>query len=156
MIEVRKVVCYFFLTHILKANRKFFIADDDPDDQELFIDALHEINELFECVTATDGTEALETLSSHLFVPDLIFLDLNMPKMDGRECLSEIKKDAFLKEIPVIIYSTSSEKKDIMDVMQSGASYYLQKPSRYEELSRALLKIIFFDWKKLPAKSARF
>lgn len=140
----------------MKANRKFFIADDDPDDQELFIDALHEINELFECVTATDGTEALESLSRHLFVPDIIFLDLNMPKMDGKVCLSEIKKDKFLKEIPVIIYSTSSEKKDIMDAMQLGAAYYLQKPTRFQELSRALLKIIFCDWQKINSTSARF
>lgn len=132
----------------MEKHKKFFIADDDPDDQELFIEALHEIDALFECETAFDGQEALNKLINYAVnIPDFIFLDLNMPKMNGKECLAEIKKNNRLKEIPVIIYSTSADKKDMHEAMQLGAVFFLQKPTRFEELSRALQHIITYDWK---------
>jgi CheY-like chemotaxis protein len=128
--------------------KNFFIADDDPDDQELFIEALHEIDAYCICVTAYDGQEALKKLfGPKNYLPDIIFLDLNMPKMNGKECLAEIKKNNLLKEIPVIIYSTSADKRDMIDAMQLGAVFFLQKPNRFDELSQALRHIITFDWK---------
>jgi CheY-like chemotaxis protein len=133
----------------VKIYNHFFIADDDPDDQELFIEALHEVDELCVCVTAFDGLEALDKLfAAKLYVPDIIFLDLNMPKMNGKECLAEIKKDNVLKEVPVIIYSTSADKRDMLEALQLGAVFFLQKPNRFEELSRALKHIISYDWKR--------
>jgi len=130
-------------------HKNFFIADDDPDDQELFIEALQEIDALCKCVTAFDGQEALNKLLNYsAYLPDFIFLDLNMPKMNGKECLSEIKKNNFLKDIPVIIYSTSSDKKDMHEAMELGAVFFLEKPNRFEELSRALKHIISYDWKR--------
>ena len=133
----------------MKTYKNFFIADDDPDDQELFIEALHEVDELCVCVTAFDGLEALGKLfGSKLYIPDIIFLDLNMPRMNGKECLAEIKKNSLLKEVPVIIYSTSADKKDMIEAMQLGAVFFLQKPNRFEELSLALKHIIAYDWKR--------
>ena len=133
----------------MEIHKKFFIADDDPDDQELFIEALLQIDAQCKCVTAFDGLEALNKLFSQtIHVPDFIFLDLNMPKMNGKECLVEIKKNNIFKEIPVIIYSTSADKKDMSEAMQLGAVFFLQKPNRFEELSRALLHIISYDWKR--------
>ena len=82
----------------LKPLKNFLIGDDDPDDQELFLEALKEIDEDFVCVTAFDGQEVLDKLENSLFVPDMIFLDLNMPKMNGHECLKEIKKNSLLKK----------------------------------------------------------
>ena len=133
----------------METHKKFFIADDDPDDQELFIEALMEIDALCKCVTAFDGQEAINKLLNYaVYLPDFIFLDLNMPKMNGKECLAEIKKSNILKEIPVIIYSTSADKKDMHEAMQLGAVFFLQKPNRFEELSRALKHIITYDWKR--------
>jgi CheY-like chemotaxis protein len=132
----------------VEANKIFFIADDDPDDRELFIEALRTIDALCECITAVDGEEALAKLTDGLpQLPDFIFLDLNMPRINGRECLAAIKKNARINKIPVIIYSTSAEKKDITETIQSGAAYFLQKPNRFEDLSRALDNIISRDWK---------
>jgi CheY-like chemotaxis protein len=129
--------------------KQIFIADDDPDDQELFIEALHEIDAHCTCVTAFDGQDALKKLSSSkIDPPDIIFLDLNMPKLNGKECLTEIKKNNLLKEIPVIIYSTSADKRDMLEAIQLGAVFFFQKPNRFHELSQALKQIIDFDWKK--------
>jgi CheY-like chemotaxis protein len=131
----------------VKENKIFFIADDDADDRELFIEALRTIDAFCECITATDGEEALSKLNDGLpQLPDFIFLDLNMPRMNGRECLTAIKKNARINQIPVIIYSTSAEKKDIEETIQSGAAYFLQKPNRFDDLSKALGNIISRDW----------
>ena len=133
----------------MKSYKNFFIADDDPDDQQLFIEGLHEVDELCVCVTAFDGLEGLSKLfSPKVYIPDIIFLDLNMPRMNGKECLAEIKKNTLLKEVPVIIYSTSADKKDMIEAMQLGAVFFLQKPNRFEELSLALKHIISYDWKR--------
>lgn len=133
----------------MKANKIFFIADDDPDDRELFIEALRTIDPGCECITATDGEEALAKLNDGLpQLPDFIFLDLNMPKVNGRACLAAIKKNTRTNQVPVIIYSTSAEKKDMDETIQSGAAYFLQKPNRFEELSKALDNIISRDWKQ--------
>ena len=132
----------------MKAKKIFFIADDDPDDRELFIEALRTIDPDCDCITAMDGEEALYKLNNGLpQSPDFIFLDLNMPRVSGKECLAAIKKSAKLDEIPVIIYSTSAEEKDMDETIQSGAAYFLQKPNRFEDLSRALENIISREWK---------
>lgn len=128
--------------------KKFFLADDDPDDQELFLEALQLIDNRSECETAFNGQEALQKLlHGRKPLPDFIFLDLNMPGMNGTQCLAEIKKHETLQHIPVIIYSTSSDNKDIEDTLQYGAAYFLQKPNRFEELLVSLKKIINYSWK---------
>ena len=132
----------------MKPLKCILIGDDDPDDQELFLEALKEIDEDFVCITAFDGQDVLDKLANPLFIPDMIFLDLNMPKMSGKECLREIKKSSLLSDVPVIIYSTSDDKKEMSEVLQSGAVFFFQKPNRFEELSRALTHIIFHDWGK--------
>ncbi len=128
-------------------NKIFFIADDDPDDQELFLEALQLIDNFSDCVTAFNGQEALQKLLHGMKqLPDFIFLDLNMPGMNGKQCLAEIKKHTALQHIPVIIYSTSSDNKDIEETLQYGAAYYLQKPSRFDDLLVSLKKIIDHSW----------
>ena len=113
----------------------------------MFIEALRTIDPDCDCITAMDGEEALYKLTSGLpQSPDFIFLDLNMPRINGRECLAAIKKSAKLKQIPVIIYSTSAEKRDMDETIQSGAAYFLQKPNRFDELSKAICNIIERQW----------
>src|SRR5215216_7180747 len=107
----------------------FFLADDDADDQEIFKEALSEIDKSIRCLTASSGEEALSKLTGGLKpLPDYIFLDLNMPRMDGLQCLTEIKKIKILKNIPVIIYSTSSAQKDVEETRKLGADYFITKP----------------------------
>jgi CheY-like chemotaxis protein len=130
----------------VKPGNTYFIVDDDPDDQELFVEALQGLDEACNCVTAFNGQEALQKLNEIPSSPDFIFLDLNMPRMNGKQFLAEIKKIKTLRDIPVIIYSTSTDKKDILDTIELGAVYFLEKPNRFNDLTKALSNIISRKW----------
>jgi CheY-like chemotaxis protein len=128
-------------------KRTFFIVDDDIDDQELFIEAVNEIDNSIHCISSSDCEEALGLLrSGNISLPDMIFLDLNMPRLNGKQCLIELKKEANLRHIPVIIYSTSSEKRDIEETSKLGAAHFLTKPNRFDELCKALTYVVSKDW----------
>ena len=132
----------------MKTGNIFFIVDDDPDDQELFIQALKGIDQSGQCITAFDGRDALQKiLNEMLLLPDFIFLDLNMPLMNGKQFLTEIKNNEQLRQIPVIIYSTSYEKKDIEETTALGAAFFLQKPNKFDELYSALADIVSGNFK---------
>ncbi|TKT90733.1 response regulator [Dyadobacter frigoris] len=125
----------------------FMIVDDDADDCEFFCEAISEINPLSKCLTASNGEDALMKLRGLIEpLPDFIFLDLNMQRMDGRKCLAELKKDSTLKNIPVIILSTSSSQKDIDDTKMLGASYYMTKPSEYQKLRKEIAFVMTQNW----------
>ena len=126
----------------MKAAFTCLLIDDDIDDQEIFLLALEEVNTSVTCNTASRCTEALELLSSEA-IPDFIFLDLNMPGMDGKEFLREIKKDEKLSQIPVVIYSTSSDPKDLRITRELGAFDYIIKQSSIVSLRKILEK--FFN-----------
>ena len=132
----------------VEKNRVFFIADDDQDDQELFVGALQQIDESCVCLTAFDGEDAIQKLTGTTLpvLPDIIFLDLNMPKINGRQCLARIKESPVLQHIPVIIYSTSADAKEIQEADQLGAALFMQKPNRFNDLYTALEKIVQHDW----------
>lgn len=105
--------------------------------------ALNNIDEAINCITANDGIDALKKLSlDNNFTPDFIFLDLNMVRMNGRECLVEIKKIQRLQEVPIIIYSTSSELKDISETKLLGAADYIIKPPSMTQLEKRLEQVL--------------
>ena len=109
----------------------------------LFVEALTEINPAIKCVMAKNGKEALLILQNDLFeLPDYIFLDLNMPIMNGLNCLIEIKKTAVLKHIPVVLYSTSAEKEFTDASKKLGAMDFFVKPSNFSGLLKYLKKIL--------------
>lgn len=115
------------------------LIDDDKDDQEIFKLALQDVNPDVMCLTADDGVEGLKLLrSDDGFSPAYIFLDLNMPRMTGKDCLCEIKKDERLSDIPVVIYSTSSDPGDINDSRSLGASDYIVKQFSISSLKSIL------------------
>jgi len=116
------------------------IVDDDKDDRFFFRSAIRKNNPSYECIEAEDGADALEQLRKAKQLPDFIFLDLNMPKMDGRECLKELKKDKNLNKIPVIIYSTSGYQVDIKVTKELGADYFLTKLSDIYSLPEELIE----------------
>jgi CheY-like chemotaxis protein len=120
-----------------------FLIDDDVDDQEIFELALRDVDHSIKCYYANDGVEAVNKLNSEIgFIPDFIFLDLNMPRMNGIQCLAQIKKITRLKDVPVIMYSTSSDSKFINEAKKNGASDYLTKPSSIRQLTNVLSLIL--------------
>lgn len=124
-----------------KMRKICLLVDDDEDDKEIFSLALTEANPAVECVIASDGLEALSLLHDGAFVPDYIFLDLNMPLMSGKECLAEIRKRPHLSHVPVIIFSTSSSQRDIQDTKALGASSFITKPPLISTLAGKLTEI---------------
>jgi CheY-like chemotaxis protein len=118
------------------------LIDDDTDDQLLFNEALHEINMPISCDTAPDGMNALKKLQAGSTLPDIIFLDLNMPIMHGFECLKKIKAHALLQTIPVIIFTTSNSPIDINMAKQYGAAAYFCKPMHFNQLCSQLKSIL--------------
>lgn len=121
----------------------FYLIDDDVDDREIFELALNHVGSDHVCVTTGCGKKALERLiSDEAFLPHYIFLDLNMPIFSGKQCLREIKKIPRLKNIPVIIISTSSVQSDIEDTRLLGADHYVVKPNSIIDLSHAIESLI--------------
>ena len=119
------------------------LVDDDTDDQEIFHIALKELDRDINCRFAKDGIEGLKILNAvPAFLPDYIFLDLNMPRMNGIQCLTEIKKIDRLQGIPVFMYSTSSDPRFIHESLNLGAAEYLIKPASIRELSKMLEGIL--------------
>lgn len=120
-----------------------FIIDDDPEDCELFYEAVKEVNSGFRCAHASDGKEAMLLLENDPdTLPDFIFLDINMPVMGGRECLTLIKQNPNLRNIPVIMYSTTSNPNEIKAFYSLGAHDFLVKPANFAKLVHALQSII--------------
>lgn len=121
----------------------FLLIDDDEDDQQVFSYALSAIDKKIQFVTANDGIEALDMIRKDKeFVPDYIFLDLNMPKMGGIECLTELKKIDQLKEVPIVIYTTSSDQRDRNRIFELGATDFKTKPSDISELKKMIRDVI--------------
>ena len=123
----------------MQNKAKFFLVDDDRDDQDFFKDVLQEIDPLIECITAINGIEAVAILQKRRAnLPDCIFLDLNMPLMGGRDFLKHIRKNEAYQNVPVIIYSTSSDERDKEETKALGASYFLSKPTSILELKQQI------------------
>jgi CheY-like chemotaxis protein len=129
-------------------HRRLFIIDDDVEDQEILMEAVREVDGSIQCYTATSGEVAIKQLEREVIVlPDLIFLDLNMPKLNGKQILKEIKNTRSLRPIPVIMYSTSFAPRDIEEIHNLGAAFHLLKPSRFDDLCRSLKSILAKDWR---------
>lgn len=120
----------------------FMIIDDDRDDRFFFKEALTKMLCSVKCLGANGGIEALELLRKTKQLPNFIFLDLNMPQMDGRECLKQLKSDQKLKNIPVIMYSTSFSEETINELYELGASRFLNKPEDINQLPAQIIEAI--------------
>lgn len=122
--------------------KNLLLIDDDEDDQELFIEAVREISSEINVTVVPDASIALDKLTKKLVTADVIFSDLNMPKMNGQQFLLEIKKHADLKDIPVIISSTSSHSHTIQLVKDFGAHEFITKPGLFNELVSTLRRLL--------------
>jgi CheY-like chemotaxis protein len=135
------------------SSKTCLLIDDDRDDQEIFTLALEKFDPEFRCVIANNGYEALKYLNTKSNpLPHYIFLDLNMPLMNGKECLIEIKKHPSLNHIPVIIYTTSSLQDDIVQTRKLGAADFITKPPSISVLSIKLFNVFNALFKVVPVE----
>jgi len=131
-------------------TKTVLLVEDNPGDVRIMRDILIGSNDSIQLIVASDGVEGMALLSGrgayvHASRPDLILLDLNLPKMDGREVLELIKQDENLRGIPVIILTTSDADSDVEKSYQLQASCYLKKPSDWESFA-SLVKTIMDFW----------
>lgn len=117
------------------------IVDDDSDDQEIFCEAIKGIDPTIECIIANDGIEAVEYLNRNSVLPDFVFLDINMPRMNGRECLTLIKANCRFAEITVVMCGTSESPSEVNTFKNMGA-LFLQKPSTMVDLLISVMGIL--------------
>jgi CheY-like chemotaxis protein len=118
------------------------MAEDDPDDHYMFSNFLHEINSTVKLTWFQTCEGLLDYLKNGNDLPDLILLDLNMPKMDGHTCLTTIKKQLSFYHIPVIILSTTNHPTTINKAYEAGAFKYYQKPYSLNEYRRIINELL--------------
>jgi len=123
------------------------LADDDDDDRLFFRDAIEDVKVKTILTIVNDGEELMQYLNKpDTRLPNLLFLDLNMPRKNGIECLKEIRANSKLKDISVAIYSTSALEKDVEDTLVYGANIYIKKPNDFELLKIIIDKVITINW----------
>ena len=128
------------------SSMKCLLIDDDIDDQEIFHMALQELSNSVDCQFAADGVNALETLTrDELFLPHCIFIDVNMPRMNGVECLAQIKKINRLRNVPVCMYSTSADPSLVAKAKSLGAVDFIVKPADMSELGNLLSRFFVLN-----------
>jgi CheY-like chemotaxis protein len=116
-------------------------VDDDPDDRQIFQEAISAIDAGYVCITAQDGLAALSLLSDRKS-PDIIFIDINMPLMDGKSCLTEIRGNKNTAHIPVIMCTTSNNPDERKKCEDLGASDFFLKPFSYREMKEIIASIL--------------
>ncbi len=135
---------------------RILLADDDQDDHMLFGEALRGLPFLTQLSTANDGEELMRQLTEKPGpLPDLLFLDLNMPRKNGLECLQDIKQNEKLKHLPVIIYSTSLQKEVADQLYALGAYHYIRKPIEFSQLTEVVHHALTLIVQKNSAQPTR-
>lgn len=130
------------------SQKNIYLADDDIDDREMFAEILSELDNSVILTQAEDGKKLMEILSvSSDSLPDVIFLDLNMPKQNGFECLKQIRShQGHLKNLKIVIFTTSSDQKDMARAFELGANFYAVKPRTFNELRSFVQDVLQIDW----------
>ena len=132
-------------------DKIILIVDDDNDDVDFYCEAFFAVDNSIKCLRASNGEEAIQWLQSNKKIkPDYIFLDLNMPKMNGRKFLNLIKSDPDFNSIPVVINTTSDSKEDDKEVKEMGAVCFLTKPTNFSILKNAISLILDRNWDMGP------
>jgi CheY-like chemotaxis protein len=130
------------LNNLLKKSKTYFIVDDDIDDQQFLAEALAGNDPDCRCFTASNGQEAIDYLIGALIpIPDVIFLDLNMPVLNGEKFLVIIKQTSSFQHIPIIIYSTTSSEQEMQEMNKRGAHHFLSKTHSLKALREKLASI---------------
>ena len=117
------------------------MIDDDQDDRDIFREAVQRCNPAIETIFANDGVEALQLLNHSDIHPDAIFLDNNMPRMDGIQCLRKLKSNARTQSIPIVMYTTAGNAVQEQYVLSLGADYFLKKTNTFTQLCTELERL---------------
>ena len=130
------------------------LADDDTDDCIFFKEALEKLQLSVHLTTVHDGDELMKLLTNETNeLPHVLFLDINMPRKNGFECLSEIKQNEKLKDLPVVIFSTSSSQNNINRVFKIGAHVYIRKPGDFSQLMQVIYHALPIAAEKIFSKN---
>lgn len=139
-----------------KIHLHIVLADNDSDDCLFFKDALEDLYDFVKLSTVNDGVELMHWLSQQSHnLPDVLFLDLNMPRKTGFECLSEIKQNPHLNKLPVIIYSTSLSQAVVESLYEKGADHYIRKPAEFSQLKKVISKALTIASEKNISKRVK-
>jgi CheY-like chemotaxis protein len=123
------------------------LADDDEDDRLFFTEAFEELKIKTKVETYKDGLALMDALNHpDSILPNILFLDLNMPKKSGLECLIDIKNQDKFKDIAIAIYSTSASEEDIENTFVNGANIYIKKPNDFNNLKKVLSEVVTMNW----------
>jgi DNA-binding response OmpR family regulator len=134
------------LTEAQDDVKNVLIAEDDNDDYLIFSIAIEELSYTVLLSRATDGRVLLKLLEEKL--PDILFLDILMPAIEGRECLREIRANKKYDTLPIIMYTSLDDLKNIEFCYREGSNLYTIKPNTIGELKHVLERILSIDWKK--------
>ena len=118
------------------------MADDDEDDTFMFKEALIAISPNAVLTTCKNGKEIFNLLQNTVILPDMIFLDINMPITNGKDCLRELRKNHLYDEVPIIMYSTSVSQQDIDETYQNRANLYVPKPASTNHLNKMFNNLV--------------
>ena len=130
-----------------KKEVRILLVEDNPDDVELTLRAFEKHNLVNDIIVARDGEEALDIIfqrgkkGADSPKPDLVLLDLKLPKVDGLEVLKEMKEDAETKIIPVVVLTSSKEERDIVESYRLGVNSYIRKPVNFERFSEVVMQL---------------
>ncbi|MFY0482375.1 response regulator [Flavobacterium sp. PLA-1-15] len=130
----------------MKKNVTLFYADDDADDLDFFRDVTEAIDKNIEVFTHDNGNQLLVAVKNPPPSPHIIFLDLNMPGKDGFEVLRELKTSEEYKNIPVVIFSTSNDQKNILRSKELGANLYITKPNSFAKFRKSIEHTLSINW----------
>ena len=134
--------------------KHLIIADDDEDDQMLLKEAIHEFSESILTTIIPDGKQLMNFLDKGN-IPELLLLDLNMPYKNGTECLMEIRANEHLRDIPVVILSTSRNIRDIELCFNFGANLFFTKPCSFQSLKMLIRSILTISWSDFKPVSSK-
>lgn len=133
-----------------------FYADDDQDDREYFETVIESLSNEVELHTHEGGDSLIQALKNPPPSPHVLFLDLNMPGVNGFEVLEYVRSSEIHRKLPIIIFSTSTDEKLIEKTRSMGASYYLPKSNNYSSLKKSLEYILKMDWENFEPSSDNF
>jgi len=123
------------------------LADDDEDDRLFFSEAFEELKIKTRVNTFNDGVYLMDYFNSEdAVLPQVLFLDLNMPRKSGLECLKELRANEKFKDVAIAIYSTSSSEEDVENTFILGANIYIKKPSDFKNLKKVLSDVVTLNW----------
>jgi CheY-like chemotaxis protein len=123
------------------------LIDDDKEDQEIFSDAVREVDESVSFLSEFNSDQAIDNIFAMKDTrPEIIFLDLNMPRLNGKQLLADLKKDPDMSKIPVVMCSTFFGERDVVEIARLGAVHHLVKPTKFNELCQEIARILRTKW----------